>query len=189
MSGDGGSFVPSAGLVPLPGLSLGGGLPGTLADPIAQLAALVLLVSLVFVAFPGFDLWFTGLFAQHHLGFPARALPAFNVLAQFGALAVAVIVLGLLAVVIWKLVHPERPTLLPPNAIAFLFLSLLMVAWLAPIVLLAAAPRRLPPTYVDVFGGTSPFVALWQGGGGCSTDCAAFSAATSWAVWLIGIVV
>src|SRR5207247_8307085 len=58
-----------------------------------------------------------------------------------------------------------------------------------PVVLLAAAPKRLPPTYVDLFGGTTPFVALWQPEGGCSTDCAAFSAATSWAVWLVGLAI
>ena len=189
MGGDGSGFGQDAAVGPLPAMSFGGRLHGTLADPVAQLVALVLLVSLVFAAFPSFDVWATGLFAEHHLGFTARSLGAFTILAHMGSIAVAGVLLTVLGAIVWKLLRPERPTRLSPNAIAFLLVSLVLVACLTPVVQLAAAPKRLPPTSVDVFGGTTAFVSLWQPGGGCSTDCAAFSAAASWAVWLVGLAV
>ena len=193
MSGDGGrSFADGAETAPLRGLSLRGRLGGTMADPVMQLIALILVVSAVFVGFPDLDLWFSGLFAVHHVGFPLRGLAApSNGLAQVGALVVAAVVVGLLAVIVWKLIHPERPTLVAANVIAFLLVSLMMVAWLTPVVLLAAAPKRLPPTYVDVFGAGPRLSRCGRRTAELSstTDCAAFSAATSWAIWLIGVAI
>ena len=59
MSGDGGSaLLDRDDAVRLHGLSFGGRAKGALADPIVQLAALVLLVSVVFSVLPAADIWF-----------------------------------------------------------------------------------------------------------------------------------
>jgi sulfoxide reductase heme-binding subunit YedZ len=185
MGADGGTSVLHGDAVRLRGFSFGGRVQGALADPIAQLIALILAISIVFSLFPTIDLWFSGLFAYADKGFPLQDIAAFDAFGRLGILAVAGVLVAVLVAIVWRLLHPDAASPLPPNAIVFALASFAAISTLTPVVLIAAESGRLPPAVTHPFGGHDEFVALWQGGGACSTECAAFSVGTMWAVWLV----
>ena len=162
---------------------------GGFADPVVQTLAIAVVVSLVFAAFPGLDLWFSGLFARSATGFPLIRVPAFTVLGQVGPVAIGIALIAIFAAVGWKLVYPDRPTVLPAGGIAFALVGLAAISGLTQLLMLAADGKRSPPWGVNAFGGVDGFAGLWHPGGMCSTDCAAFSFGAAWAVWLVSLAV
>jgi sulfoxide reductase heme-binding subunit YedZ len=191
MSGDGSSGADERrSYAPRLGWPFGGHAEGILADRIARSVAVVLLVSAVFSAFPGIDVWFSALFADTGEGFPLQNIAAFDAFGRVGLYAVVVVLAVMFVAIAMKLARPDRQALFPLNAIAFLLVGLVAVSILTPVILVAAESGRSPPSATHPLGGHEAFVALWQTpNGACTTDCAAFSVGTMWAVWLVGAAV
>ena len=100
---------------PLTGFAFGGRLNGWLLDPIVQCVIFIVVASLIFVLFPGIDVWFSSLFAGPKAsGFPVGNLPAFEFLRNLNRTLTAVIPTVLVILLIAKLVRPDRPSIVPP---------------------------------------------------------------------------
>jgi membrane-associated phospholipid phosphatase len=161
--------------------------PALLADPIVLAILFILLVSLVFVAYPGIDVWFTELFYLPDGGFPMNRLAAFTALRRLtDGLLIGTVVLSIGAVVV-KLLRPTQPTPVPPSDIVFLLATLAIGPGLLVNVFFKEFWGRPRPNMVDLFGGEAPFVDIWQISDHCLGNCSFVSGEASAAIWLVAV--
>lgn len=163
--------------------------PALLADPILQALAFIVLVSLLFLTFPGIDPWFTGLFYDPQSGFPMSRITAFTTLRSLtsGLLVTAVIVL--IAAVVIKLVRPTRPTPIRPCDIVFLLSTLVIGPGVVVNAFFKEFWGRPRPGAVELFGGEAPFVTVWQISDHCLGNCSFVSGEAAAAIWLVAIAI
>jgi lipid A 4'-phosphatase len=163
----------------------GGALRSWLADGIVVGLVFVVVASVFFLIFPGVDLWFSRQFYLADLGFPVARLPAFIALRAFSnnllIVISAVLVLALLA----KLVRPGKPTPIRPHSIFFLISGLALGPGLLVNLILKDHWGRPRPFMVDGFGGSDPYVPVWQITNYCSTNCSFVSGEASASLWLV----
>jgi lipid A 4'-phosphatase len=162
-----------------------GGSPALIADPVVQAILAILVVSVVFVAFPGIDPWFTGLFYNPRVGFPMDRLPAFRALRAAGDLAVKGVVAVLIGSLVLKLCRPLRPSPIPPNLTLYLLSSLIVGPGLLVNVLFKENSGRPRPDAIMPFGGEAPFVGIWDMTDYCRGKCSFVSGEASVAIWLV----
>ena len=175
---------------PLFGFTFGGRLWGWMIDPIVQCIASILVVSIVFVAVPGIDVWVSGLFAAPDKGgFPVARLPAFQILRDANRWLTWIIPIALIVVMVVKLVRPDRPSLVPPAKSFFLLLTLAVGSGIIANLIFKNNWGRPRPSDVDLFGGTLPFVPAWQVTDYCPANCSFISGEGSSALWLLGLAV
>ena len=163
--------------------------PAWLADPIVQALAFIVLVSLLFLTFPGIDPWFTGLFYDPQTGFPMSRLAAFTTLRSLtsGLLGGAVTVL--IAAIVIKIARPMRPTPIRPCDIVFLLSTLVIGPGVIVNVFFKEFWGRPRPGAVELFGGESPFVTVWQISDYCLSNCSFVSGEAAAAIWLVAIAI
>lgn len=163
--------------------------PALLADPIAQIIVVIFLVSAIFLAFPGLDPWFSRLFFEPELGFPMSRLGAFTALRSLTDSLIVVSVVVTIAALVVKLLRPSRPTPIRPCDIIFLLSSLVI----GPGILVNAFFKefwgRPRPNTVDVFGGESPFIGIWQLSDHCLSNCSFVSGEAAAAIWLVAVAI
>jgi lipid A 4'-phosphatase len=175
---------------PLRGFTFGGRLTGLLTDPIVQCVIFILIASAIFVALPGIDLWFSGLFAgPNRTGFPVGGLTAFIFLRNVNRALTAIIPTVLVIGVIAKLVRPDRRSLVPPAKAAFLLVTLAVASGIVANLIFKDHWGRPRPVNVDVFGGMFPFVPAWRVSDYCAANCSFVSGEGSSAMWLLGLAV
>lgn len=163
--------------------------PALLADPIVQVVLAIVLVSLAFLAFPGVDVWFSRLFFDPDIGFPMSRLDAFAALRSLTRLLIAATVVAIIVAVAVKLVRPSRPTPIPPCDMVFLLSSLVLGPGLVVNVLFKELWGRPRPETVDLFGGESPFVGIWQLSDHCLSNCSFVSGEAAGAIWLVAVAI
>lgn len=149
-------------------------------------AAVVLLISAVFLAFPEIDLAVSDAFYAAGRGFPSARegwLVAFRNSVDLLAVAGVVILLGSLAA---KLVRPDRPSPIGPNRVLFLLWSLALGPGLLVNVILKDHWGRPRPSMVTAFGGGSPYVPVWQVSDFCARNCSFVAGEPATAAWLVG---
>jgi lipid A 4'-phosphatase len=161
--------------------------PALLADPIVQAILFILLVSLVFLAFPGIDLWFSGLFFDPKLGFPMSRLAAFTAIRALSDLLVVVTVVVFIAAFLAKLLRPRRPTPIRPADIVFVLSSLAIGPGLVVNLVFKEFWGRPRPSMIEAFGGESPFVTVWEVSGHCLSNCSFVSGEAAAAMWLVAV--
>ncbi len=171
----------------LSALRFDGRAPPLLLDPIVQCVIYLLVVSAIFVAIPGIDLWFSGLFYEAGQGFPVNRLAAFRALRDVGRWSTAIVPAVLIAAIIVKLARPDRPTPIAPAAITFLLVTLAVGPGLVTNLIFKSNWGRPRPINVDAFGGQFPFVPAWYVSDYCSTNCSFVSGEASSAIWLLGL--
>lgn len=155
--------------------------------PVAAALVLVLAVSAVFLAFPAIDLWASGLFYTPGKGFLLARSEPLRLFRRSGDIAVTAVVLLLLAAIAAKLVRPERPSPVAPNAVLFLLSSLALGPGLLVNVVLKDHWGRPRPAMVEAFGGTLPYVEVWRITGYCVKNCSFVAGEASSAAWLIAL--
>ena len=165
------------------------GSPALLADPIVQSVALIVATSVVFVALPNLDLWFSGLFYQPGYGVPMGRLPAFIGLRAFGNDLTALIGVGLFAVLLIKLALPSRPSLVSPRDTLFILGTLAIGPGLIVNFIFKDHWGRPRPVMIDTFSGAQSFVGAWHISDACATNCSFVSGEASSAIWLLTTVV
>jgi membrane-associated PAP2 superfamily phosphatase len=164
--------------------------PVLITDPIVQILVGILLVSVFFLAFPGVDLWFSGLFHDSATGFfPMSRLGAFTGLRAFGEMLVWLTVLALLGSLLIKLALPGSRSLIPPRAVLFLVSTLAVGPGLIVNVIFKNNWGRPRPVSVEAFGGEAPFVGVWQFSDYCSRNCSFVSGEASVAIWLLAVAI
>jgi lipid A 4'-phosphatase len=155
--------------------------------PISASLVFVVVVSGFFLAFPGVDLWTSHLFYQKAGGFFLRHDDLLKTFRYTGRIAVIAVVVGLVAQLIGKLAKPERASLVPPSVTLFLFSTLIVGPAFLVNVVLKDHWGRPRPTAVDLFGGDSPYVVVWEITSYCDTNCSFVSGETASAFWLTAL--
>ena len=175
---------------PIAGFTFGGRLRGWAADPIVQCLAFILIASLIFVLFPGIDLWFSSLFAgPKGTGFPVANLPAFQFLRNLNRTFTALVPTVLVILLIAKLVRPDRPSIVPPAKTLFILATLAIASGIIANLIFKDLWGRPRPVNVDVFGGDLPFIAAWQVSNYCARNCSFISGEGSSSMWLLSLAV
>jgi membrane-associated phospholipid phosphatase len=162
--------------------------PALMANPLAQAAVAIALLSLVFLLFPGIDVWFSGLFYDG-TGFPMGRLGAFIALRDLGNGITWFVSLGLLATLILKLAFPGQASLVPPRDTLFILGTLIVGPGIVVNLIFKNHWGRPRPTGVDLFHGDHPFVGAWHMSDACATNCSFVSGEASSAIWLITLAV
>ena len=162
--------------------------PALIANPLAQAAILLLLLSLIFVIFPGIDVWFSGLFYDG-AGFPMGKLGAFIALRALGNDITRLVVVVLIVVLILKLALPEQRSFIPPRDTLFVLGTLIVGPGIIVNLIFKNHWGRPRPTDVNIFGGDNPFVSAWHMSDACASNCSFVSGEASSAIWLITLVV
>jgi lipid A 4'-phosphatase len=160
--------------------------PGYFSLPIIAAAGFVAALSVLFLVFPGLDLVASRAFYAPGQGFflsGERALIAFRYSADW---LVALAFLLLIASVAVKLARPERASPIAPSLVLFLVWSLILGPGLLVNVILKDHWGRPRPRTIAAFGGTSPYVPVWEISSFCSRNCSFVAGEPSAAVWLIG---
>lgn len=147
------------------------------------LATLALLV--VFLVFPGLDLWFSRQFYAEGIGFPAAEIPALVWLRDLAAMTLWLSGAAMLFSLIAKFVWPDRPSPIAPAKSLFLFSTLALGPGLLVNGILKTVWGRPRPFAVEAFGGELPFVGIWPISGYCDNNCSFVSGEASSAVWLM----
>ncbi len=163
------------------------GAPALIGDPIVQCLLLIILTSAVFLAFPGIDLWFSGLFYAN--GFLVAQLTAFVALRDLLRNATTVIVIVLVVVLIIKLAWPYRRTLLRPRDVVFILSTLAIGPGIITNLIFKDHWGRPRPYQVVDFGGQDPFVGAWKITHYCASNCSFVSGEGSSAIWLLTLAV
>ena len=163
------------------------GAPALIGDPIVQCLLLILATSAVFLAFPGIDPWFSGLFYKD--GFVVGQLTAFVAFRDLLRNATTVIVIVLIAVLLIKLAWPYRRTLLRPRDITFILSTLIIGPGIITNLIFKDNWGRPRPFQVDLFGGSDPFVGVWKITHFCARNCSFISGEGSSAIWLLTLAV
>lgn len=167
----------------------GGNSPALLSEQVVQGLALVAVLTLFFLLFPGIDIWFSGLFYDPNTKFPMLNLGAFIGLRAIGNAITWWAVIALVAALLFKIALPWRPTLVAPRDILFILSTLAIGPGLIVNLILKDHWGRPRPWRVDAFGGDQPFVGVWRITHECSTNCSFVSGEASSAIWMITLVV
>lgn len=167
----------------------GGRSPALLSEPVVQGLALIAVVTLIFLVFPGLDLWFSGLFYDPNTKFPMLNLGAFVGLRAIGNAITLWVPVALVAVLLYKIALPWRTTLVPPRDILFILSTLAIGPGIIVNLILKDHWGRPRPWRVDAFGGDQHFVGVWRITHECSTNCSFVSGEASSAIWMITLVV
>lgn len=149
----------------------------------------ILAVSLVFLTFPGIDLWFTGLFYDPDSGFPLSRLEALKVLRSLGRWMMIAVVVTLIAAIVGKLARPAQPIAISPGKILFLLSTLALGPGLVVNFIFKEHWGRPRPATVELFGGEAPFVTVWRMSDYCLSNCSFVSGEASAAIWLVAFAV
>ena len=160
-----------------------------LGDPIVLATVFILAVSLLFLTFPGIDLWLSGFFYDPESGFPLSRLDALNALRSLGRWLIIAAVVALIAAILGKLARPARPTPISPSNILFLLSTLALGPGLVVNFIFKEHWGRPRPTAVDLFGGEAPYVTIWRISDHCLSNCSFVSGEASAAIWLVALAV
>jgi membrane-associated PAP2 superfamily phosphatase len=156
------------------------------ADPIVLTLLYLAAVSALFIAFPNIDTAVAGLFHDAS-GFPASRMAGLIKLRRLGDQLVMLVLIGLVASWIAKIVWPLRPIAIRPRTTLFLLASLILGPGLVVNGLLKSFSGRPRPIQVDLFGGNEPFVHAWSFAGQCASNCSFVAGEASSAMWLLAL--
>ncbi len=160
-----------------------------LGDPVVQCLLLIALTTIVFLAAPGIDLWFSRLFYVPDIGFAVSRVPAFIYFRDFHRNLTAIIVMVGIAILLIKVAWPQRESLLRPRDIAFILGTLAVGPGIVANLIFKNNWGRPRPFAVSEFGGEQPFVGIWRITDHCSSNCSFVSGEGSSAVWLLTLAV
>lgn len=149
--------------------------------------AYVALVSAVFLAFPGLDLWMSGLFHDPTAGFWATTDPLLMRLRELGPFLVKVIAGASLAILLAATVAPRLVAGLSLRAPLFLLSTLALGPGLLVNAILKNNWGRPRPNSVEAFGGDAPFIGVWRITDHCATNCSFVSGEGSASFWLVAL--
>ena len=158
-----------------------------LADPIALCLLFALFVSAFFLAFPGVDMWVSGLFYAPGRGFPLAKSRGLVLFRKSEDIVLTAVIIVIVASFLLKLLRPDRPSAISPNVSLFLLSSLIVGPGLIVNVALKSNWGRPRPVMVEAFGGADPYVEVWKITDLCARNCSFVSGEASTAVWLTAI--
>jgi membrane-associated PAP2 superfamily phosphatase len=156
-------------------------------DPIVLSILAIVIVSAVFLVVPQLDVWFSMLFYDPEIGFPAGHIPLLVALRQLNNLVIAVTVGAIFASIILKLALPDQPSLIRPQWSTYILTTLLAGTVLVVNGIFKTFSGRPRPYRVEDFGGVDAFVPAWHLYGPCPRNCSFISGEGSSAFWVFAI--
>jgi len=156
-------------------------------DPIVLLVAATVAVSVFFLIWPEVDIAVSRLFYRPGAGFVLASDPLFIALRRSNTIAMLTVVAAVLASLAVKISRPDRPSLIPPRASLFLVSTLILGPGILVNAILKQYWGRPRPVMVDLFGGSAPYVDVWQITDYCARNCSFVAGEASSAVWLTGL--
>jgi len=156
--------------------------------PFTATIVYVAVVSAFFYLFQGVDLGASALFYSSELGFSAQDNPFLQRVRRLGPHLVKIIAGTCLAVVMLKLVFPERRPLLPLKTPLFLITTLILGPGVVVNLILKNNWGRPRPRMVEQFGGDMPYQPVWVPSSWCETNCSFVSGEASSSIWLMAVV-
>ncbi len=157
------------------------------AQPLVATATLLVLVSLLFVAWPGLDLAVSALFFDPAEGFSAQRSAVQGAVREIGSIAVWVVGLALAAPPLIKLVAPDSRLLVTPRASLFGLGGLILGPGLIVNGILKEFWGRARPREITEFGGEAVFSQAWAISDQCARNCSFVSGEASSAFWLVSL--
>ncbi|MCX2725023.1 phosphatase PAP2 family protein [Roseibium salinum] len=155
--------------------------------PITAVSLYICVVSLFFLAFPRVDFWASGLFHSAASGFAAENVPFLRDVRHLGPFLVRVIAITCLAVLLAKLLVPERGPLMPLRMPVFLLTTLILGPGILVNSILKDNWGRPRPRSVEEFGGDLPFQPVWKITDHCDSNCSFVSGEASASMWLVSV--
>lgn len=155
--------------------------------PITAVLAATAIISGFFLAFPGIDLWFSGLFYAPDTGFWAASDPFLIKLRALGPFIVWMIAISSLAILAIRIASPDRAPLTPLRAPLFMLTTLALGPGLLVNGILKSYSGRPRPRYVEAFGGDLPYVPVWRFTDYCASNCSFVSGEGSSGMWYLAL--
>lgn len=149
----------------------------------------LLVLTGVFLAFPGLDIAASRLFHDPDSGFVLAQDPFLQRLRELGPFLVKLIAGLCLAVVLWPFVVGPLPGRLSLRIPTFLLSTLALGPGLLVNVILKDNWGRPRPNAVDLFGGDAPYVRVWRISDYCGSNCSFVSGEASSSLWLVTLAV
>ncbi len=149
--------------------------------------ALAAVVGGIFGFYPELDLKIARTFVdwgnRPDFTFSLRLHPAVWWLREIGLWISAIIVAPAIAALVWKMIRPATPMLIPGRAAIFLVMTLALGPGLLTNLVLKDYWSRSRPVDVTQFGGAEYFVPWWDPRGDCDKNCSFVSGDVSGAYW------
>jgi lipid A 4'-phosphatase len=142
----------------------------------------VVVAGLLFWAFPGIDLWATGLFWRQDKGFYARDFLPFHLVHEGMPYLTAVIGVGLIAFALWASWQRRGR-----RVAIYLLLSLIVGPGLVVNTALKDNWGRARPSQVMEFGGTKSFTPAPLPAGQCSKNCSFVAGDPAMGFWFLSL--
>jgi membrane-associated PAP2 superfamily phosphatase len=155
--------------------------------PIRTLLVVTVALSVLFLAFPRLDLWFSGLFYDTATGFAASDVDVLSWLRRFSRTLILAVSIALIVSVLAKLILPNWRSLIPPRTSLFLGSTLIVGPGILVNGILKANWGRPRPIAVEEFGGDLPYIEVWRITDYCERNCSFVSGEASAAIWLLAL--
>jgi membrane-associated PAP2 superfamily phosphatase len=149
--------------------------------------ALAVIVGGIFAVYPALDLKVASIFAKPDFrpdfSFGLRFHPTLWWLREIGIWISTIVAAPAAAAVVWKLIRPRAPMLIPGRAAILLIVTLALGPGLIVNLGLKDYWGRPRPVEVTQFAGAEIFVPWWDPRGGCEKNCSFVSGDVSGAYW------
>ena len=167
-------------------------LPGSLRRhwldrPLLAVSALLIVVSLAFLAAPQLDLAISGLFYDPLAGFDGQRVAPLFFVRRMGRLAEWALAVALVAPLIVKFLAPESRRLLRPRSSFFALATLALGPGLIVNGILKELWGRARPEDIIDFGGEASFSPVWWLSDQCDRNCSFVSGEAASAFWLVSL--
>jgi membrane-associated PAP2 superfamily phosphatase len=154
-------------------------------NPLLATAGLLLVVSAIFLAAPGLDLWASGFFYDPEAGFGGAVSPF--VVRKLGRLAEWALAAAFVAPLVVKVLAPESRLLVRPRTSVFALLSFALGPGLIVNGTLKELWGRARPEDLFEFGGGASFSPVWWISDQCDRNCSFASGEAASAFWLVSL--
>lgn len=158
-------------------------------DPIMLCLVAVLALSLLFWAFPALDLAASEAFYKAGAGFPLSQDPVLRAFRKSSDLVLALLFVGLLAGLVWRVARRGFSALTGARRSVFLIAALAIGPGLVVNGLFKSWWGRPRPVAVDMFGGEAPYQTVWRISDWCQSNCSFVSGEASSATWMVAAIV
>lgn len=155
--------------------------------PMTAVSIYIVLVSLFFLIFPKVDIWASSQFYFGEAGFAAQDDSFLRDVRHLGPFLVRVIAITSVAVLLFKLLLPGLPPLMPLRQPVFLLTTLILGPGVLVNLVFKNNWGRPRPRSVEEFGGELPFQPVWKITDYCDSNCSFTSGEASAAMWLVAV--
>ncbi|MBO6756814.1 MAG: phosphatase PAP2 family protein [Roseibium sp.] len=169
------------------GADRNGPVNGAFRYPLLTITAALVPVSVFFLLVPQVDLWVSGLFYTDGQGFTAEQNGLLQKIRHLGPHLVTWIAAGSVAILVVKLVLPDRPPVLPLRIPVFLISTLILGPGILVNAILKDNWGRPRPRAVEEFGGELPHQLVWVPTDYCASNCSFVSGEASAGIWLVAL--